>query len=53
MQKIQAGETEIDILLWLASATLEFIGQGGLGYKFNALDETKKNAYSEAVKLLS
>lgn len=35
---------------WLSRAALEYIGQGGLGYAFNALDESKKDTYSETLK---
>lgn len=31
---------------------LELIGQGGLGYSFETLDERKSNRYAEAVKML-
>lgn len=53
MEKIHNGQSKIDMLLWLSKATLEIMGQGGFGYKFNALDESKKSTYSEAVKMLS
>ena len=36
---------------WISRASLEFIGQGGLGYSFDALDKTKVNKYIEAVKM--
>jgi len=35
---------------WLSRAALEYIGQGGLGYSFHALDDTKKDSYSETLK---
>lgn len=38
---------------WLSQAALEYIGQGGLGYSFNALDGTKTNSYSESLKRFS
>ena len=38
---------------WLSRAALEYIAQGGLGYTFNALDESEKNrdSYSEVIKM--
>lgn len=35
---------------WMSRVALELIGQGGLGYKFNALDEDVKNVYGEAAR---
>lgn len=37
---------------WISRAALEYIGQAGLGYSFDALDEKKVNTFSEAVKML-
>lgn len=39
-------------MMWMSRAALEYIGQGGLGYSFDALDESKKNTYSEVIKML-
>jgi hypothetical protein len=39
-------------MMWMSRAALEYIGQGGLGYSFDALDETKTNTYSEVIKML-
>ena len=36
---------------WMSRAALEYIGQGGLGYTFEALDESKTDTYSEAIKM--
>lgn len=35
---------------WMGRVALELVGQGGLGYNFNALDENVKNAYAEAAR---
>ena len=51
-QKVQRGEDEIDMLRWVSRAALEYVGQGGLGYSFDALDESKTNTYSEMIKKL-
>lgn len=50
--KLKNGPQEIDVLEWMTRVALELIGQGGLGYSFETLDETKSNRYANAVKLL-
>lgn len=40
-------------MMWMSRAALEYIGQAGLGYSFDALDEEKTNEYSEAIKMLT
>lgn len=49
--QIQGEESEVNVMKWLSRAALEYIDQGGLGYTFEALDETKTNTYIEAIKL--
>lgn len=44
------GPQEMDIMEWMGRVALELIGQGGLGYSFNALEGTIKNDYAEAVR---
>ncbi|EIN05390.1 cytochrome P450 [Punctularia strigosozonata HHB-11173 SS5] len=51
-RKIQSGEEEIDILKWMSRAALEFVGVGGIGYSFQALDENVDNVYANAAKKL-
>ncbi|KAL5482385.1 hypothetical protein ACEPAI_8979 [Sanghuangporus weigelae] len=47
------GDNEIvDVMKWMSRAALEYVGQGGLGYTFNAFDERIGNQYSDAMKLL-
>ena len=41
---------DINVLKWMSRAALEYIGQGGLGYSFDALDENKTNKYSEVAR---
>lgn len=53
VRKVKKGEEEINVMKWLSLAALEYIGQGGLGYTFEALDETKTNEYNEAIRLIS
>ena len=46
----KGGTTEIDLLHWVSRAALDFIGQGGFGYAFNALHDEKSSEYGERVK---
>ncbi|KAI5118019.1 hypothetical protein M0805_003456 [Coniferiporia weirii] len=52
IDQVGNGTKEINIMEWVSRAALEYIGQGGLGYTFNALDPNDKNTYSEAIKLV-
>lgn len=49
--RLAKGENDINVMKWMSRAALEYIGQGGLGYSFDALDETKVNTYSEVIKM--
>lgn len=49
--KLEDGVKEVDMNSWIAHAALEFIGQGGLGCTFDAMDEKKVNRYHDAAKL--
>ncbi|THH09099.1 hypothetical protein EW145_g2244 [Phellinidium pouzarii] len=53
VREVRNGTEEVNVMSWMSRAALEFIGQGGLGYTFGALDEGKRNAYSESIRLLS
>ncbi|THH06777.1 hypothetical protein EW145_g3848 [Phellinidium pouzarii] len=49
---IRNNEEHIDIMGWVSRSSLEYIGQGGLGYSFSSFDVSKKaNSYSEALKM--
>ena len=50
-EKIQNGEEEINVQQWMSRAALEYITLGGMGYKMDALEISKKNEYNEAVKM--
>ncbi|EIM84926.1 cytochrome P450 [Stereum hirsutum FP-91666 SS1] len=50
--KLASRSAEIDVLEWNTRVALELIGQGGLGYSFNSLDENSENRYSSALKNL-
>jgi len=47
-----SGGQDVNVTKWLSRAALECIGQGGLGYAFHALDDTKSDSYSETLKRL-
>ena len=52
--EVRKGATQVDVMNWTSRAALEYVGQGGLGYTFDALDERQqKNEYSEAIKTLT
>ncbi|KAH8119663.1 cytochrome P450 [Phellopilus nigrolimitatus] len=51
-RQVRSGAEEINVMKWMSRAALEYIGQGGLGYTFEALDDSVPNKYSEAIKLL-
>ncbi|KZT71825.1 cytochrome P450 [Daedalea quercina L-15889] len=48
--RLNDGPKEIDILDWMSRISLELIGQGGLGYDFNAFAQGTKNEYADALK---
>ncbi|EJC98472.1 cytochrome P450 [Fomitiporia mediterranea MF3/22] len=53
INEIRDSKETIDVMKWMSRAALEYIGQGGLGYSFDAFDEKKGNNYSDAMKQLS
>ena len=52
-KQVKNGAQEIEILSWMSRAAMEYIGQGGFGYSFNALDDGKRNVYNENIRLIS
>ena len=50
-QQVEETDDVIDMSTWMSRAALEYIGQGGLGYRFDALDLEKANKYHDAVKV--
>lgn len=50
VKKVNAGEDELDMTMWMGRTAMEYIGQGGMGYSFDSMDETKTNRYHEASK---
>ncbi|KAH9935763.1 cytochrome P450 [Fomitopsis serialis] len=48
--QLEDGSKEIDVLDWMSRVSLELIGQGGLGYNFDAFAEDVTNEYAEALK---
>ncbi|TFY82001.1 hypothetical protein EWM64_g2011 [Hericium alpestre] len=53
LSQVRTGSREIDILQWMTGTALELVGQGGLGYSFDALNPNSKNEYGAAAKLLA
>ncbi|KAH8115664.1 cytochrome P450 [Phellopilus nigrolimitatus] len=49
-REVSKGKEHINVMTWVSRAALEYIGQGGLGYSFDALDEQETNMYSETMK---
>ena len=52
--RVADGPKELEIMDWMSRVALEAIGQAGLGYSFQTLDdaEEKENRYASAVKQL-
>ncbi|KAF7969971.1 hypothetical protein HWV62_25452 [Athelia sp. TMB] len=48
--QVNNGPQEIDMLHWFGRTALELIGQSGLGYSFDNLDEGTPHPYSLAIK---
>ena len=48
------GPKELEIMDWMTRISLEVVGQGGLGYSFETLDDikVKENQYAIAAKQL-
>ncbi|TDL20056.1 cytochrome P450 [Rickenella mellea] len=53
IRQVQSGKEDVNVMPWMSRAALEYIGQGGLGYSFEALDDTKTNEYSESTKMFA
>ncbi|KAF7969442.1 hypothetical protein HWV62_27339 [Athelia sp. TMB] len=52
LAQVKAGPQEIDMVHWFGRTALELIGQSGIGYSFDNLDEGPPHPYSLAVKSL-
>ncbi|KAF7973852.1 hypothetical protein HWV62_14150 [Athelia sp. TMB] len=48
--RVKADPQEIDMVQWFGRTALELIGQSGLGYSFDNLDEGPPHPYSLAIK---
>ncbi|KAL5482417.1 hypothetical protein ACEPAI_9011 [Sanghuangporus weigelae] len=48
--EVKKGKDSVDVYYWISRGALEYVGQGGLGYSFDALDDTKTNAYASALQ---
>ena len=50
-QRVRGAPAEIDMLNWMGRTALELIGQAGLGYSFDPLQEdVTPDVYAEAIK---
>ncbi|KAL5498617.1 hypothetical protein ACEPAH_1972 [Sanghuangporus vaninii] len=49
-EQARGGTKEFDVMHWLSRAALEFIGQGGFGYAFDALRDEEATKYGAYVK---
>ncbi|KAJ3475172.1 hypothetical protein NLI96_g12012 [Meripilus lineatus] len=50
--EVENRPKEVDLLDWMARTALEVVGQGGLGYSFDALDQNTPNEFRIAIKSL-
>ncbi|KAL5482360.1 hypothetical protein ACEPAI_8954 [Sanghuangporus weigelae] len=50
LKRVRDEPKEIDLMSWLSRAALEYIGQAGFGYTFNALHDEKSSEYGDHVK---
>ena len=50
-QKVEETDDDIDMSTWMSRAALDYIGQGGMGYEFDALHPEISNKYHDAAKL--
>ncbi|THH05492.1 hypothetical protein EW146_g9889 [Bondarzewia mesenterica] len=48
--KVEDGPKEVDMMDWMTRAALELVGQAGLGYSFDTLDDKVENTYANATK---
>ncbi|EIM84951.1 cytochrome P450 [Stereum hirsutum FP-91666 SS1] len=49
-RKVSDGTQRLDILDWMTRLALEAVGQGGLGYSFESLNEESSNNFGNAMK---
>jgi hypothetical protein len=49
-RKLDRGDAEINMLDLSYRTSVEGLGRAGLGYPFDSLDESKRNAYTDSVK---
>ncbi|KAK7039115.1 hypothetical protein VNI00_010300 [Paramarasmius palmivorus] len=55
VKKVQAAPTEVEISSWMGRTALELIGQAGLGYSFDDLedgDQLRQDPFANAIKAL-
>lgn len=47
---IRQSPVDVDVMNWMSRASLELVGQGGLGYSFDPLVEDMRNSFGDALK---
>ncbi|KAK7696401.1 hypothetical protein QCA50_001055 [Cerrena zonata] len=52
VKQVKTGDQEIDMLNWMTRTALELVGQGGLGWSFDSLEEPGLNPLAELIKSL-
>ncbi|KAI3607142.1 cytochrome p 450 [Moniliophthora roreri] len=54
IKQVKDGPKEVDMSSWMSRTALELIGQAGLGYSFDDLEEnTRKDPFAHAIKALT
>ncbi|KAK7045350.1 hypothetical protein VNI00_007599 [Paramarasmius palmivorus] len=54
VRKVQDGPKEVDVSSWMGRTALELIGQSGLGYSFDDLeDQIRHDPFAHAIKALT
>ncbi|KAA1478306.1 cytochrome P450 [Dentipellis sp. KUC8613] len=52
VERVKGGPREVEIVHWMTATALELIGQAGLGYSFECVNDTSGNEFALAVKTL-
>ncbi|KAA1468089.1 cytochrome P450 [Dentipellis sp. KUC8613] len=52
VEKVKNGPKEVEVVHWMTATALELVGQAGLGYSFECVNETSGNEFASTVKNL-
>ncbi|KAA1468090.1 cytochrome P450 [Dentipellis sp. KUC8613] len=52
VEKVKTGPKEVEVVHWMTATALELVGQAGLGYSFECINDTSGNEFASAVKNL-